>query len=63
MLILVTDGIPTDRPDAHAEAKIVKRRGIRIVGVGVTSGVSDDSCAFVLFLLTRYRQCDNDSRR
>jgi len=41
VIILVTDGSPTDRSLVLNEVSIIKSLGIRIVGVGVTNSVSN----------------------
>ena len=49
--ILITDGIPTREVDKlAAEVQDIKNRGIRILGVGVTSAVRE--CATTLYLIS-----------
>jgi len=41
VIILVTDGQPSDSSAVLSEVNIIKALGIRIVGVGIGTGVSD----------------------
>jgi len=41
VIILVTDGRPDSQPAVFNEARLIKDLGITVVGVGITTSVSD----------------------
>jgi len=54
--ILITDGEPTREVDRlPGEVAAIKRRGIRIVGVGVTNRVSSNTC--ILYIWYKITNC------